>query len=92
MVDRSQQPDGRGDVDGRDDKLLNAEAHKLDAFHNVELGGPIGSVGRVATVRKDDCWDVQGAGIEYDHGEHISKGSLIADNKVKPRVQNEGLT
>ena len=91
MVDWSQESDGWHDVYGGDDKLLNAEACKLDAFHDVEFGRPIVGHGRVAPVRKDDRWDVQGAGIKDDHAEHISKSPLIADHEMKARVEHKGL-
>ena len=91
VVDGSQQPDGRHDIDCRDGEFLNAKAEKLDAFHDVELGCPILRLWRVTPIRKDDCRDMQGAGIKNDHPEHDSKRSLVADDKVKARVEHKGL-
>ena len=91
VVDGPQESDGRGDVDGGDDEFLHAKARELDAFHDVELGCPVIRHGRVAPVRKDDCWDVQGAGVKDDHEKHDSKSALVADDEVKARVEHERL-
>lgn len=47
---------------------MEAEADELDAFHDVELGGPEVGVGGVAAVCEDDGGDVEAYGVEYYHG------------------------
>lgn len=68
MVDATEQAHGGGDVDGRDDGFLEAEAYELDAFHDIELMRPEVVVGGVGAVCEDYHGHVEGEGVDDYHG------------------------
>lgn len=84
VVDRSQQLDGGVDVDGGDDKLLDAESGHLQPLHHVEGVGEGVRVVGVGAVGQDGGGDVEADGVPDDHGQHQPERPLIADHQVQP--------
>jgi len=70
---------------------LDAEAHELDPFHDVEFGRPEIGVVAVGAVGEDDGGDVQADGVDYYHPEDVSEGALVTDDEVEARVEHECL-
>ena len=70
---------------------MNAKAHELYALHDVEFVLPECSIGAIGAIGEDDGRYVKAYCIDYDHCEDIVKGSLITNDEMEARVQDEGL-
>lgn len=92
MVDRLQKSDGRPYVDTGDDEFLNTEGRHLKLLNNIEGWEIIARIVRIASESEYGGWYMEADGVDYDHSEDSSKYSLLSDNKVESRIQDDSLT
>ena len=94
VVDGAEDANGVFDVEDRDEGFLEAEAHELDAFHDVEFGLPeiAGALGGgVDADGEDDGGDVEDKGVDDNEAEDVAERFLIAEDEMEAREEDKGL-